>query len=72
MQWDDQILSVLEQFQDCYEYLKPLIQGDTVSVSGSVVSTEQIDAGLLVTINIQCENQNGEKTAIGQGSAVVK
>ena len=54
------------------KYLKPLIQGDTVSVSGSVVSTEQIDAGLLVTINIQCENQNGEKTAIGQGSAVVK
>jgi len=36
------------------------------------VATEEIDTGLLVTINIQCENQNGEKTAIGQGTAVVK
>ena len=53
-------------------YLKPLIQGDTVIVSGTVVATEEIDTGLLVTINIQCENQNGEKTAIGQGTAVVK
>ena len=54
------------------KYLKPLIQGDTVNVSGTVVGTEEIDTGLLVTINIQCENQNGEKTAIGQGTAVVK
>ncbi|MBN41645.1 MAG: hypothetical protein FI721_06530 [SAR202 cluster bacterium] len=54
------------------KYLKPLIQGDTVNVSGTVVATEEIDTGLLVTINIQCENQNGEKTAIGQGTAVVK
>ena len=54
------------------KYLKPLIQGDTVNVSGTVVATEEIDTGLLVTINIQCENQNGEQTAIGQGTAVVK
>lgn len=54
------------------KYLKPLIQGDTVSVSGTVVDTEESEAGLLVTINLQCENQNGEKTAIGQGTAVVK
>ena len=54
------------------KYLKPLIQGDTVNVSGTVVATEEIDTGLLVTINIQCENQNGEKTALGQGTAVVK
>lgn len=54
------------------KYLKPLIQGDTVNVSGTVVAIEEIDTGLLVTINIQCENQNGEKTAIGQGTAVVK
>ena len=54
------------------KYLKPLIQGDTVNVSGTVVATEEIDTGLLVSINIQCENQNGEKTAIGQGTAVVK
>jgi acyl dehydratase len=54
------------------KYLKPLIQGDTVNVCGTVVATEEIDTGLLVTINIQCENQNGEKTAIGQGTAVVK
>ena len=54
------------------KYLKPLIQGDTVNVSGTVVATEEIDTGLLVTINIQCENQNGEKTAIGQGTADVK
>ena len=36
------------------KYLKPLIQGDTVNVSGTVVATEEIDTGLLVTINIQC------------------
>tara|TARA_A100001037_G_scaffold306285_1_gene350424 strand:- start:6904 stop:7320 length:417 start_codon:yes stop_codon:yes gene_type:complete len=54
------------------KYLKPLIQGDTVSVSGTVISTEETETGLLVTINIHCENQNGETTAIGQGTAVVK
>jgi acyl dehydratase len=54
------------------KFLKPVIQGDTVNVSGSVSSIENVTGGTLVTMNIECENQNGEKTAIGQGTAVIK
>jgi acyl dehydratase len=53
------------------KFLRPVKHGDTVTVHGSVGHQERIDAGTLVTVDLYCDNQNLEKTAIGTGTAVV-
>lgn len=54
------------------KFLRPVKDGDTVTVHGVVNSrTPQDDGGTLVTVDVYCENQNGDKTAVGQASAVV-
>ena len=53
------------------KFLRPVKHGDTVTVRGSVRHQEHIDAGTLVTVDIRCENQTLDKTAIGTGTAVV-
>jgi 3-hydroxybutyryl-CoA dehydratase len=54
------------------KFLRPVKDGDTVSVHGQVNSREpQDDGSTLVTVDVYCENQNGDKTAVGQASARV-
>ena len=53
------------------KFLRPVISGDTVTVSGSVIHQQRVDTGTLVTVDIYCENQDLDKTAIGTGTAVV-
>ena len=53
------------------KFLRPVKHGDTVTVHGSVRHQQQTDAGTLVTVDLYCENQNLDKTAIGTGTAVV-
>ena len=54
------------------KFLRPVKDGDTVTVHGVVNSrAPQDDGGTLVTVDVYCENQNGDKTAVGQASAVV-
>ena len=53
------------------KFLRPVKHGDTVTVHGSVRHQGKIDAGTLVTVDIYCENQTLDKTAIGTGTAVV-
>jgi acyl dehydratase len=53
------------------KFLRPVKEGDTITVSGTVNSSQPVEGGTLVTVDISCENQNGDKTAIGQGSALV-
>lgn len=54
------------------KFLRPVKDGDTVTVHGVVNSrAAQDDGGTLVTVDVYCENQNGDKTAVGQASAVV-
>lgn len=53
------------------KFLRPVKEGDTLTIGGSVNSRQQVDNGTLVTVDLYCENQNGDKTAIGQGSAIV-
>ena len=53
------------------KFLRPVKEGDTITVSGTVNSRQPVEKGTLVTVDISCENQNGDKTAVGQGSATV-
>ncbi len=53
------------------KFLRPVKEGDTITVGGSVNSRQTVDEGTLVTVDIYCENQNGDKTAVGQGTAIV-
>ena len=53
------------------KFLRPVKKGDTITVSGSVVQQDQVENGTQVTVQVECHNQNGDTTAVGQGFAVV-
>ena len=54
------------------KFLRPVKGGDTITVTGEVASREESDDGSHVIVNVYCENQNGDRTAVGIGTAVVK
>ena len=53
------------------KFLRPVKHGDTITVFGTVKHQEQVEAGTLFTVDIFCENQDREKTAVGVGTAIV-
>jgi acyl dehydratase len=53
------------------KFLRPVKSGDTITVTGSVGGQERTDKGTMVTVNLVCQNQNGDQTAVGIGTAVV-
>ncbi len=53
------------------KFLRPVKEGDTITVGGTVNSRQTVDNGMLVIVDLYCENQNGHKTAVGQGTAIV-
>ena len=53
------------------KFLRPVKKGDTITVSGSVVQQDPVESGTQVTVQVQCHNQNGDTTAVGQGFAIV-
>ena len=54
------------------KFLRPVKGGDTITVTGEVSGQQETADGALVTVNVYCENQNGDRTAVGIGTAVVK
>ncbi len=54
------------------KFLRPVKDGDTITVSGSVIHQEPAETGTRVTVQVQCHNQNGDATAVGQGAALVR
>lgn len=54
------------------KFLRPVKGGDTITVTGEVAGQEQGEDGAHVTVNLYCENQNGDRTAVGIGTAVIK
>ena len=54
------------------KFLRPVKGGDTITVTGEVAGQEQGEDGAQVTVNLYCENQNGDRTAVGVGMAVIK
>ena len=53
------------------KFLRPVKEGDTVTINGSYNSSQEVENGTMVTVDVTCQNQNGDTTAIGQGSAIV-
>ena len=53
------------------KFLRPVKDGDTITVHGAVSHQEQVAQGTQVTVDIYCENQNSDKTAVGVGTALV-
>ena len=53
------------------KFLRPVKEGDTITVGGAVNSRQEVENGTMVIVDLYCENQNGDKTAIGQGTAIV-
>ncbi|MCH8898632.1 MAG: MaoC family dehydratase [Chloroflexi bacterium] len=53
------------------KFLRPVKEGDTITIGGTVNSRETVDNGTKVIVDLYCENQNGDKTAVGQGTAIV-
>ena len=53
------------------KFLRPVKNGDTITVCGSVIQQEGVDGGTLVTVKVYCQNQDGDKTAIGTGTAII-
>ena len=53
------------------KFLRPVKGGDTLTVSGAVIDQQPVEQGTQVTVQVQCQNQNGDTTAIGQGTAIV-
>jgi acyl dehydratase len=51
--------------------LRPVRAGDTITVSGKIVSITHEANGQCVKVDISIQNQNGETTAAGFGAAIV-
>ena len=53
------------------KFLRPVKGGDTITVTGRVSHQQEIDKGTLITVDLFCENQDRDRTAIGNGTAVI-
>ena len=54
-----------------FKFIKPVMPGDTITVHGKVLEMKTVAEGMLVTVEIYCDNQRGEKTSLGSATAVV-
>jgi acyl dehydratase len=53
------------------KFLRPVKNGDTITVHGTVSRQEKVEKGTMVTVDVFCENQNQNKTAVGAATAIV-
>lgn len=53
------------------KFLRPVEPGDTLSIAGRVSGKEDEAGGTRVFVDVWCENQRGERTAAGMGSALL-
>ena len=53
------------------KFLRPVKAGDTITVTGTVTGTEETVAGTKVLVDLFCDNQDGNRTAVGTGTAVI-
>lgn len=52
-------------------FIRPVRPGDTVTLTGEVTGTSREANGLKVNVKIEAQNQRGDTTGVGSGSAVV-
>ena len=54
------------------KFLRPVKGGDTIIVTGAVSGTESVEGGTKVSVDLFCDNQDGDRTAVGVGTACVQ
>ena len=52
-------------------FIRPVRPGDTITFTGEVAGTSREANGLKVNVKIEAQNQRGDTTGVGSGSAVV-
>ena len=52
-------------------FIRPVRPGDTITFNGEVTGTSREANGLKVNVKIEAQNQRGDTTGVGSGSAVV-
>jgi acyl dehydratase len=52
-------------------FVKPVYAGDTLTVHGTVTDVRVEARGTRVVVDVWCENQDGQKTAVGIASGVL-
>ena len=52
-------------------FIRPVRPGDTVTFTGEVTGTSREANGLKVEVKIEAQNQRGDTTGVGSGSAIV-
>ena len=52
-------------------FIRPVRPGDTITFNGEVTGTFREANGLRVNVKIEAQNQRGDTTGVGSGSAVV-
>ena len=52
-------------------FIRPVRPGDTITFSGEVTGTSRDANGLKVDVKIEAQNQRGDTTGVGNGTAIV-
>ncbi len=52
-------------------FIRPVRPGDTITFSGEVTGASREANGLKVNVKIEAQNQRGDTTGVGSGSAIV-
>ena len=52
-------------------FLRPVRPGDTITFAGKISEISREANGSKVTVDLQVQNQNGDTTGVGKGSAIV-
>jgi phosphate acetyltransferase/phosphate butyryltransferase len=52
-------------------FIKPVLAGDTLTVHGVVKDAQPESGRTRVTVEVWCENQHGDKTAVGTASGLL-
>jgi acyl dehydratase len=52
-------------------FIKPVLAGDTLTVRGVVTGTQPEEGRTRVLVDVWCENQHGDKTAVGTASGLL-
>ena len=53
------------------KFIKPVVDGDTLTVKGKVTETKAEENGTRVSLEMRIEKQNGDMTAVGTGGALI-
>jgi acyl dehydratase len=54
------------------KFIRPVAEGDTIQVKARVQSKEKEGAVVKYTLDVWCENQNGDKVLVGAATGIVE